>query len=214
MSRPEDGATFEVSRVRSGRGSRWLAAAVMVAVGGLIALGTLDPGAAPEAAPAALATVEAPTPHPLMGRSSRPPARGPIASGSSQGRAVLVGDVIRIDLQPAGRRLFVHGDVFSLRVSRVVVSIEDGSGEVAAASSIPIQGGSTAFRLGPNARFDTHFDAPHELTAARVWVRADAYDSAGRILEAVLEPMLASPVGYQLTRQTRGLSDVWTRFDE
>lgn len=196
MSRPEDGATFEVSRVRSGRGSRWLAAAVMVAVGGLIALGTLDPGAAPEAAPVAIARVGAPRPNP------------------STGRAVAVGDFIQIDVHPAGRRLFVHGDVFSLAVSRVVVSIGDGSGEVAATSSIPIQGGSTAFRLGPNARFDAQFDAPHELTAARLWVRADVYDSGGRMLEGVVQPMLASPAGYQLMPQVRGLSEVWTRFDE
>jgi hypothetical protein len=194
--RAPEGAVFAPTVVRGGRGQRTLAGIVVVALGGLVVIGAVDHGAAPETnSVAAASEAAAPaTPLPSSPTSSRPAAAGPLASpGSQHGRAVVDG-LVQLDIRPAGSRLFVHGDVYSLKVTVVVLSIEDAAGHVADERSVHLQGGSTAFRLGANTRFDALFDVPDELMGEGLWVRADAYDTKGRILEAQQQPVVAPVV--------------------
>jgi hypothetical protein len=176
----EDGAVFAPSRVRGSRGSRVLAAIAVVFVGALVAIGVLD--RQPEAAdvavvPASEAPAPAATPQVEATRSSRPPPRGSI--GVPGGKGSPSGQIIVFDVRPAGSHLFIHGDVFSLDVTRVRVRIEDAAGHVAATRAVDIPGGSTAFLIGAVPRFDVHFFLPDELQADGFVVSATALDAKG-----------------------------------
>jgi hypothetical protein len=198
------GATFAPARIERRGRAPILMIGIVLGIGGLAIAGVLDQLAGtPSTAVASLPAREIP-PSPAA-RPVGTPERG-ATSGAS--------DVIQLDIRPTGKQLVVHGEVFSLGVIAVVVSIEDVTGRVGEVRSIDIQGGSTAFRLGANERFDAYFDVPEELVGNTLWVRADAYDAAGRIQEAVLQPIVASPLGYRVDPGSRAISDVWTRFDE
>ena len=184
----EEGAVFAPTRVRGTRGPRILAGLVVVAIGGLIALGAFDKLAepAPDGQQVALggpsggaATASATDPH----RDSRPPAHGsaPSARPSGGGPDAL----IALDVRPAGSHLFVHGDVYSLDIVRVVVRVADAGGHVAARQAIDIPGGSTAFMLGAVPRFDAHFLLPDEVQADGFSVSATAIDASGQRLFTV-----------------------------
>lgn len=174
-----DGAVFAPTVVRKARGPRALAGIVVVALGALVAIGALDRGGTPEPNGVAIATDVAPvTPAP----------------SAQRGPAIFDG-LVQLDLRPAGSRLFVHGDVYSLNVVVVVLSIEDAAGHVADQRSVHLQGGSTAFRLGANTRFDALFDVPDELMGEGLWVHADAYDTRGRIVEAQQQLIIAPVLG-------------------
>jgi hypothetical protein len=94
---------------------------------------------------------------------------------------------VDLDVRPAGGDLFIHGDVFSLDVARVTVTLEDSAGNVAATRSVDIPGGSTAFRIGSVPRFDVHFTLGEEAQADGFMVSATALDSAGRRLTTLLQ---------------------------
>jgi hypothetical protein len=196
-----EGAVFAPSMVRQARGARALAGIVVVAVGALIAIGELDRVAGPEPASVAVTSADpaptalAPTALPSSRRSSRPPPLGSIAATGSQHGPPASDGLLQLDVRPAGSRLFVHGDVYSLEVKIVVLSIEDAAGHVADVRSVRLQGGSTAFQLGPNPRFDAMFDVPDELMGEGLWVQANAYDPQGRIIEAQLQPVVAPVLG-------------------
>ena len=72
-------------------------------------------------------------------RISRPP-RSPGLTG--------VPELIKLDLRPNGRHLFVHGDVFSLEAFIVVVSLEE-HGVVTDTQTVSMPGGSTALWARP-----------------------------------------------------------------
>ena len=190
----EDGATFALTRVRSGRAPRLLALGALVAVGGFVGIGVLeravDPGPAP-AADVAIATPKSAVPATPPGHGREDPGQRFSNRPPPVGSTLPVSDVLQLDLRPAGSHLFVHGDVFSLSVTVVVVSIEDRDGHVADTRSVQVPGGSTAFRLGANNRFDTLFNVPDELMGEGLLVRASAYDARGRILAALQEPIVA-----------------------
>jgi hypothetical protein len=173
----EDGAVFAPVRVTGGRRPRILASVVVVAIGGLIAVGAFDRGAAPpQAASIADATAAAnPT------ATARPTAQ---AFRSSEAPAAQLMDLA---IRPAGPDLFVHGDVFSLDVARVTVRLEDSSGDAAQTKSVDIPGGSTAFRIGAVPRFDVHFLLATEVQADGFIVSATALDAAGRSLTTLLQ---------------------------
>ena len=193
--RAPDGAVFAPAKVRPPRGSRALAGIVVVALGGLVAIGALDRGTTPAPNPVAVATSHlSATPLPSTRRSSRPQPLGAVGSSGARPEPVPFDGLVQLDLRPAGSRLFVHGDVYSLKVTVVVLSIEDAAGHVAAVRSMHLQGGSTAFRLGANTRFDALFDVPDELMGEGLWVRANAYDTKGRIIDAQQEPVVAPVV--------------------
>jgi hypothetical protein len=197
--RPEstkDGAIFAPVRVRATRRPRIRAFLVIVAVGGLVAIGALDRGAAaPGTATVAngtnraAASVPTPAPHATQPR--------PRASAQVPGTVDPPGDGARfvdLDVRPAGGDLFIHGDVFSLDVARVTVTLEDSAGNVAATRSVDIPGGSTAFRIGSVPRFDVHFTLADEVQAHGFMVSATALDAAGRRLTTLLQ-LVARSVG-------------------
>jgi hypothetical protein len=175
----DEGAVFAPTSVRGARGPRMLAAVVVVALGGLVAIGAFDRQPEPDAVAAAptadqrVAASELPAPWPRL-----PRPRGTIgAPGLVQGR--FVDSVIRIDVRPAGSRLYIHGDVFSLAVATVSVRIEDDLGNVAATQFVGVPGGSTAFWVGAVPRFDVHFFFPDEVQADGYIVAATALDARG-----------------------------------
>src|SRR6185503_18505178 len=99
----------------------------------------------------------------------------PSMPGGAQG-------VLRVDLRPAGSHLFVHGDIYTLAIVRVTVSLEDQAGSAISRKSVDIPGGSTAFQLGAVPRFDVHFVLPDELMGDGVWVSTTAFNRDGREL--------------------------------
>ena len=160
----------------------------MLAVGALIAVGALDKRAAPSdgvdvarVSDASAATLPAQT-----ARSTRTPPRAPLAAPGSP-ESVLV-----LDVRPAGSHLFIHGDVFSLAVTRVAVTIEDAAGRVAQTKAVDVPGGSTAFRLGAVPRFDVHFFLPDDIQADGFIVSATALDAGGHDL-ATLQQLVGRP---------------------
>lgn len=127
------------------------------------------------ATPAALAAAsQVPT------RSSRPP--GP-------GIPTVRPEFMKLDVQPHGRHLFVHGDVFSLEAFIVVVSLED-RGVVTDTVSVSMPGGSTAFLTDANPRFQARFDMPDEAPIGSIWVRANAYDTHGDLILSLRQAVL------------------------
>jgi hypothetical protein len=177
----DDGAVFAPARVRGSRGSRILVGVAVVLVGALVAIGVLD--RQPESADVAvLPASDAPAPpatiRPETARSSRPPPRASIGVPGS-GTGSPTAQVFDFDVRPAGSHLFIHGDVFSLTVTRVRVRIEDSAGHVAATRAVDVPGGSRAFLIGAVPRFDVHFFLPDELQADGFVVSATALDAKG-----------------------------------
>ena len=194
--RAPDGAVFAPTVVRRARAPRVLAGIVVTALGGLVAIGALDRGVTPEPNSAAVAPgALVATPLPSGRSASRPPPQAAVASPRPRTGPATFDGLVQLDVRPAGSRLFVHGDVYSLKVEVVVLSIEDATGHVADTRSVRLQGGSTAFRLGANTRFDALFEVPDELMGEGVWVHADAYDTRGRIIEAQQELIVAPVLG-------------------
>jgi hypothetical protein len=184
----EDGAIFAPVRVRGTRRPRIRAFLVIVAVGALITIGALDRGAAaPGTATVADGTNRAAASVPPAPHATQPRPR---ASAQVPGTVDAPGDGARfvdLDVRPAGGDLFIHGDVLSLDVARVTVTLEDSAGNVAATRSVDIPGGSTAFRIGSVPRFDVHFTLADEVQAHGFMVSATAIDSAGRRLTTLLQ---------------------------
>ena len=193
MAAHEDGAVFAPAPVRSSRGPRVLAVAVLVSVGGLVAIGALDRLPASETAldggPAAGSAVSASAQTPSVA-----PHRARTELPSNRFTYDPIVQPIDFDVRSIGSDLFVHGDVFSLDVSRVSVTLEDSAGHVAARQAVDLPGGSTGFRLGAVPRFDVHFVVPHEVQTGGFVVSATAMDSKGHRLTTIEERILRSPV--------------------
>jgi hypothetical protein len=187
----EDGATFEMARVRSGRSARLLIALGALVFGGLVALNALDQLDGPADRAASLsAVVPAPQPSPTRRPNSDDvTSKRFLNNPEVPARATPAPQYMALDVRPAGSLLFVHGDVFSIDVREVVVTIQDSTGTLVTTRTVRLQGGSTAFRLGANARFDTLFEIPDELMGDGVSVHADAYDGRGRIVAALERPV-------------------------
>ncbi|HWH21174.1 MAG TPA: hypothetical protein VN671_11620, partial [Solirubrobacterales bacterium] len=161
----EEGAVFVPTRVRGARGARILASVVIVAVGALIALGALDrPTESSDVAVAPASEAPAATLRAQTAESSRPRPRASAPAHPGTHDAALDA-VFAFDVRPAGSHLFIHGDVFSLAVTHVRVTLEDAAGHVADRVSVEVPGGSRAFLLGAVPRFDVHFFLPDEVQA-------------------------------------------------
>jgi hypothetical protein len=201
----EDGAVFAPTIVRQARGPRVLAALVAIALGGLIAIGALDRGSTPEMAAVPVAT-GGPTAS-LRAQTARS-SRAPIASRlptTPQERSERMAngmevpaspgndDIMSVDIRPAGSHLFIHGDVFSLDVVRVAVSLEDALGHVAAHRTVDVPGGRTAFMLGAVHRFDVHFFLPDEVQADGFVISTTALDAHGNKIETLMQWVARSP---------------------
>ena len=66
--------------------------------------------------------------------------------------------LLAIEARLTGGQLALHGDVFSPKADIVVIAVGDVAGRSTEVRSIELPGGSTAFRLGANDRFDVAFD--------------------------------------------------------
>ena len=176
-----DGAVFAPTRVETSQGHRILASIVLLALAGLIGIGALDRAAAPDFASIAIAS------------------QGPIPTRSSPAASIpasvpfrkLVGPAqyFELDIRPAGSDLFIHGDVFSIAVSRVTVRLQDSAGNVAATRSVDVPGGSTAFRIGAVPRFDVHFVYRGVSDAGRFVISVTAFDAGGHRLSISVLPV-------------------------
>ena len=169
-----DGAVFPPRHVRGpGRRPPLVPAAFATAIAGLVVIGMLlPPGATPEPSEIARASAA------MGGRMSTAATERP-----TRGAGVGPAEVIRLDARPDGRHLFVHGEVFSLRVFVVIVSVRDMDGRTLDIRTLDMPGGSTAFRIGSVNRFDVRFDRPDPDGTRLVIVQARGYDAAGdRIL--------------------------------
>jgi hypothetical protein len=190
----QDGAVFAPASVRPGRRPGFVAVGIVVALGGLVAVGALDrlagrdesqsghDGMLPPAAEVR------PTPEPLVSRAPTTPQERTdrFVNGPEVPPDLPPTGVLALDLRPAGSHLFVHGDVFSLDVARVSVDLEDSGGSlVTARESVEIPGGSTAFRLGAVPRFDVQFSVPDEVMGEGMWIAVTAYSDAGSTLATV-----------------------------
>ena len=187
----DDGAVFVATKVRTSRGSRFLAGGVVLALGGLVAIGAVDrlitldqPASGRSTVGPAVAQARS---NPVT-RASREPTTPQersdrFANGIELPPRPPSEEIVALDLRPAGSHLFVHGDVFSLAVVRVSVHLEDSQGSlVAPAESVKIPGGSTAFRLGAVPRFDVQFSVPDEVMGEGMWIAVTAYAEAGKAL--------------------------------
>jgi hypothetical protein len=186
-----DDAIFAPVKVRSARRPRLLAAVVVGALGSIIGIGALDrpPASAPEIAVVASLGPSA-TDAAVVVRASRPSpgathASGPVPPARPAGPLLL-------NITPVGSHLWVHGDVHSLAVARVLVSVEDPAGNVAATASVRIPGGSPAQRLDPTPAFNVHFSIPDEIQADGFIVSATASNAAGATLFTITKVMAAS----------------------
>ncbi len=112
---------------------------------------------------------------PLPTRPSRP------SRPSGPAIPTIRPQLMKLDLRPDGRHLFVYGDVFSLEAFIVVVSLED-RGVVTDTVTLSMPGGSTAFLTDANPRFQARFDMPAGAPIGSVWVRANAYDTHGDLM--------------------------------
>jgi len=114
------------------------------------------------------------------------------------------GSVITVDATRSGGLLFVHGDVFTRRAVGVliVVTVADGRDRTLLIQSVVLPGGSTAFRLGPNDRFDLSVELPEAPTMQAETVTASAYDEAGAVIasaKARLDQLpIEAPAAYRM----------------
>ena len=186
-----DDAIFAPVKVRSALRPRLLAALVIGALGSIIGIGALDrpPGPAPEIAVVASVGSSA-TDAAVVVRASRPSPGATRASGPVP-RARPAGPLL-LNVTPVGSHLWVHGDVHSLAVARVLVSVEDPAGNVAATASVRVPGGSPAQRLDPTPAFNVHFSIPDEIQADGFIVSATALDAGGHDL-ATLQQLVGRP---------------------
>jgi hypothetical protein len=189
----DDGFVVRPISVSPGRRPPILGVGLALAVVSLVVVGGLNAASDRDASPrgsfeAAVATGH-PSPRPTLDPDRTPPP-GPPTSRWTPGPRTPPPEVIDIELRAAGSHLFVHGDVFSLEVDVVVLTLEDGAGNTGESVAVRLDGGSTAFRLGANDRFDVMFDIADEVIADGLWVRAEAYDRGGMPLAKLRRPVI------------------------
>jgi hypothetical protein len=178
--REPESATFETVQVAVRRGRPpLLIVGFVVVLGGLIAVSVGSrglPGAT--SAPLALpASPSSPTPG-----SSPAPSQAPLPSPPELVDLPVMtsgpGD-IELLARRARASIFVHGDVFVPGVTWVFVSLQDDGGNVAGWASVSVPGAAgPGVGTGPTLRFDVELAVP-DAFAGRLWITANAYDSAG-----------------------------------
>ena len=186
-----DDAIFAPVRVRSARRPRLFAALVVLGLGSMIALGALDRPPDPATHLVAVASPGSPaTALDQVVRWSPPSARATHGTGGEQGGRAA--GPLLLNITPVGSHLWVHGDVRSIAVALVLVTVEDPAGNIAATASVRIPGGSPAQRLDPTPAFNVHFFIPDEIQADGFIVSATASSAAGATLFTVTKVMDAS----------------------
>jgi hypothetical protein len=182
---PHDAAVFAPARLQRARPRTGIAIAVAIAVGvgGLAVAGVLGGRAATSTSTARVdRTVVAAAGD---GSTREAPWRSHPGTGEPF-EAPLLG----LHTQISGRLLFVNGDVFTSEADVVVLIVGDRRGNRVELRPVELAGGSTAFRLGANDRFDVTFELA-DWAAEPAWLWATAYDRAGNALASLrqsLEP--------------------------
>ena len=191
--RPPESAAFEPARVRGGRRLQQplLAAGFLVVLGAIVAAGLsgrLGAGAFPVGAEnLAIATPGPATEEPE--RSAAPPTpillpafpadTGPIYTSAP--------GPMHVEAKRHPDTIFVHGDVNAQRITWVFVSVLDDIGRVVGWSSVSVPGAAGPnpnASGGPALRFDVELAIPADFDD-RLWVRAQAYDTAGKVVASV-----------------------------
>ena len=188
-ARPPDGAAFEPAQLGGPRRARppIVASAFILVLGLTLAAGVsgrLGSGAFPVAGdngapgtpePTVASTIVAvlPTPDTLP---AFPADTGPIYTSAPGPMAVQA--------KRHPETIFVHGDVDAKRITWVYVGVLDDIGRVAGWTSVSLPGTAGQNTSGgPNVRFDVELAIPADFTG-RLWVRAQAYDTAGKVVAA------------------------------
>jgi hypothetical protein len=200
QGRRDEGYTLATTAVRAHHRPPFGPIIVGLALGGLIVLGGIKglgggtlAGSGPERA-------TAPDDLPVAGgrpdvtpRTKPPTVRAtavPLVAGLP-----TVSDLLAIDPRRAGGALVVHGDVFSLLVDVVVITLEDDTGRASASRAIWVDGGSSPVGTGPNGRFDVPFLITDEALGEGLWVTAEAFDSGGAPLAKLRRSVSWSTTG-------------------
>ena len=186
--RAPESAAFEPAQLGRARRDRppVVAFAFLLVLGGIVAAGVsgrLETGAFPVGGgdlAAATGTPVPPTPalEPDRFASSGLPAfpadTGPIYTSAP--------GPMHVEAKRHPETIFVHGDVDAPRITWVFVSVLDDIGRVAGWTSVSVPGAA-----GPNAnggpalRFDVELAIPAGF-GGRLWVRAQAYDTDGKLV--------------------------------
>jgi hypothetical protein len=188
--RPDE-AVFEAVRVP--RGGRPVVAILITAfVGGLAFVGVLSGanGAAGSQPGWSRATAERPAIATAVDLAAAKEAPWRTRPGSGEPSE---SHLLAIDARLNGVELELHGDVYSPLAEVVVIAVGDLAGRSTEVRSIELPGGSTAFRLGANDRFDV--SVAIDPGAEVVWVSATAYDGDGYPLDTV-RASLPTTFGY------------------
>ena len=205
--RPDE-AVFDMAPLRQAKQSYGLVAAGALAIGivGIAVVGGIGRQVPPPVV-AQVADVPAVLDVPGVRTSSQRLFEGPFGpldgrTGVTPGRTGR--PLLTIDAQRSDGLVFVHGDVFTRRAVNVVVvlTVADGRNRTITVQSVGIPGGSTAFRLGANERFDTTFHLPASPTMQPTTVSASAYDDAGAVIASATAQLgqefgIEAPVSYR-----------------
>lgn len=183
-----DQAVFTVASLQ--RPKRSVSVGVVVALAiGIVAVAIVGAlgrqPSQPIAAEAPRPTVSVPAPP--AGLPSERLAEGPFGpldgrTGVRPGRAV--GPLLTVAAEREGQLLFVHGDVFTRQAVavQVFVTVADERNRTLVIQSVDLPGGSTAFRLGPNDRYDLAVELPEAPSMQATTVSARALDGGGSVI--------------------------------
>lgn len=152
-------------------------------IGGLVAIGSFDRLTGGSPAPAVAPGSVAPLDEAVVA----------VDPGPQRPRRTDGPDLLRLDVRRDGRHLFVHGTVLSENVVSIVMSLQDATGRAAKWATVSLPGGSTAFRLGAENRFDTYIRIPDELVGQPTWIQASAYTAIGRRIGTARNAIAGGP---------------------
>ena len=187
-SRAPESASFETARIGSGGRSRppTLAAAFVLVLGLVVAAGLggrLGAGAFPLGGENAALASPDPTPdEPLI--SVAPPTPGSMPAFPADTGPIYTSapGPMHVQAKRHPQTIFVHGDIDAARITWVYVGVLDDLGRVAGWTSVSVPGAAGENATGgPAVRFDVELSIPDEFQG-RLWVRAMAYDTSGKVV--------------------------------
>lgn len=152
-------------------------------IGGLVAVGNLD-------------KLGGGSPAPAVGQSSAAAidaAAVALDLASQRPRRTDGPDLLSLDVRRDGSHLFVHGTVLSENVVSIVMSVQDATGRAVKWATLSLPGGSTAFRLGAQTRFDAYIRMPDGLVGQPTWIEASAYTAIGRRIGTARNAIAGGP---------------------
>lgn len=171
----DDAAVFHVERVGGGSARRpaLVVGVVTLAVAALVVGGALgEDGPKPAVAAPTPAAHAAPT----RGRDVAANRAIPVPTAVA---TLEASPTLDIRTRAWGPYVYVQGDVFDLDTEVVVVSIWSPDDAVLQVRTVSMPGGSTAFRLGPNDRFQLAFEVGGIAAQEVAYVQANAYNGVG-----------------------------------